>query len=227
MIGEVHENNDGQEYVVVERAGQSKSGNIKWKIRFVATGYETIVEKVQMKRGKIKDRLALTVFGVGYIGNVDVTPNKRAYNVWHKMLQRCYDTSDKSFGNYGAKGVYVDKRWHSFENFVHDIPLIDGYDKQLFESYVLQLDKDAKQAGVDNKVYSLETCTFMTKGENSALIDREARKHQFEATSPEGKVYTAAGIREFCREHGLTYPRVRLCLKGEAKTHKGWTFRPM
>jgi hypothetical protein len=224
MIGEVLENNAGQKYVILERAGKSNAGNIKWKIRFIATGYETVVEKVQMKRGKIKDRYAPDIFGVGYIGNIDAMNHKKEYNVWHKMLQRCYDPISKSFPDYGAKGVSVNPRWHSFENFVKDIPLVDGYDEGQFGIGNLNLDKDLKQQGVEHKIYSLETCTFMTRAENSSLIDREERKHEFTAVSPLGQVYKAKGLNEFCREHDLTKIRVRLCLKGEAKTHKGWTF---
>lgn len=225
MVGEQFENNSGQKYVVVQREGKSKSGNIRWLIRFLDTDYETVVEKVQMKRGKIKDRYAPDIFGVGFVGDIDVVNNKQAYNVWHKMLGRCYSESNKSYKDYGAKGVYVSKRWHSFENFVNDIPSIDGYDELLWEAGLLNLDKDAKQVGVQFKRYSLETCTFMSKAQNSALVDREHRKFDFVGIAPDGTKHNGHGIREFARQHGLTYERVRLCLKGEAKTHKGWTFQ--
>lgn len=224
MVGEILENSNGQKYVVLERAGQSKSGNVKWKIRFVSTGYETVVEKVQMKRGKIKDRYARDIFGIGYIGDTDAVSHKKEYNVWHKMLQRCYDTSCKSFKDYGAKGVAVHPRWHSFENFVNDIPLIDGYDKEQFGIGGLNLDKDLKQPGVQHKIYSLDTCTFMTKAENNALIDREERKKEFKAVSPTGEIFIVAGVGEFAREHGLIRQGITNCLQSRAKHHQGWTF---
>lgn len=225
MLGEKWENIAGQEYEVVERAGVSNSGNIKWRIRFLETGYETVVEKVQMKRGKIKDKYEPVIFNRGYLGDVKMVQHKKAYNIWYSMLERCYDPNIYSFRSYGAKGVYVDARWYSFEQFLEDIPNIDGYDDVLFHENKLVLDKDVKQIGKANKAYSLETCTFLTPEENNLHRDNEHRKHDFIAISPSGEEFKTKGIKEFAREHHLIYQAIRQCLTGVAKTHKGWTFR--
>jgi len=225
VIGEILENKSGQKYVVLATEGKSKSNNQKWRIRFLDTGYETVVEKVQMKRGKIKDRFARDILGVGYIGNADVVTNRRSYNIWHKMLRRCYDVTDNSYINYGGKGVTVAEEWCSFEQFVKDIPLIDGYDQSLFEAGVLNLDKDMKQMKAETKIYSLNTCTFLTKTKNSAIVDRTHLKKEFEAISPSGERLVALGIREFARNHGLIKQGITSCLQGRTRQHKGWTFR--
>lgn len=44
-----------------------------------------------------------------------------AYNSWKKMMQRCYDPSDKDYAHYGARGIKVCEHWHSVENFVSDM----------------------------------------------------------------------------------------------------------
>jgi len=44
------------------------------------------------------------------------------YECWCNMKRRCYDQSNKSYKNYGARGIYVCKRWKdSFENFYSDM----------------------------------------------------------------------------------------------------------
>ena len=40
---------------------------------------------------------------------------------WRSMHQRCYDPRHKSYKYYGARGVSVCRRWHSFEHFLADM----------------------------------------------------------------------------------------------------------
>ena len=43
------------------------------------------------------------------------------YRAWHNMLQRCTNPHNKSFVNYGARGIGVCERWRSFKNFHADM----------------------------------------------------------------------------------------------------------
>jgi hypothetical protein len=45
----------------------------------------------------------------------------REYQSWGAMMDRCYNPARKSYQSYGAKGVTVDLRWHTFENFLADM----------------------------------------------------------------------------------------------------------
>ena len=85
------------------------------------------------------------------------------------MIRRCYEQTHMYYYLYGGNGVTVCKRWHCFENFVADLPYIDGYDDEMFHNKELHLDKDLKQKGVGFKVYSLETCTFLPKNINGKI----------------------------------------------------------
>lgn len=49
---------------------------------------------------------------------MDKTPG---YNSWKAMMRRCYDKNFQSYKNYGAKGIIVEKSWHSFVNFHKDM----------------------------------------------------------------------------------------------------------
>lgn len=46
----------------------------------------------------------------------------RIYSIWSAMKERCYDKKNKSYKNYGARGIKVCDRWlNSFENFLYDM----------------------------------------------------------------------------------------------------------
>lgn len=53
--------------------------------------------------------------------------NKKAYNVWYQMVDRCTNPENKSYGKYGARGIIVSDDWMTFENFYRDMePFVDG-----------------------------------------------------------------------------------------------------
>lgn len=46
----------------------------------------------------------------------------KIYDVYLKMIDRCYKETDKGFINYGGRGIKVCDRWlESFENFLEDM----------------------------------------------------------------------------------------------------------
>jgi hypothetical protein len=45
----------------------------------------------------------------------------RIYNRWQNMRRRCYDPNNISYPYYGARGITVCERWHSFANFFADM----------------------------------------------------------------------------------------------------------
>jgi|DEB19_MinimDraft_3_1074340.scaffolds.fasta_scaffold35149_3 hypothetical protein len=47
--------------------------------------------------------------------------NTSTYRSWHMMLQRCYNKNNPSFIYYGERGITVDEKWRSFENFYKDM----------------------------------------------------------------------------------------------------------
>lgn len=53
----------------------------------------------------------------GYAGGKE----QPLHYVWRSMMARCYRTTDKSYHRYGARGIQVCERWHSYENFVIDM----------------------------------------------------------------------------------------------------------
>lgn len=46
----------------------------------------------------------------------------RTYNIYHAMMQRCYDKNQHAYKRYGGAGITVCDRWiESFENFLNDM----------------------------------------------------------------------------------------------------------
>lgn len=47
--------------------------------------------------------------------------NSPTYRSWQAMRQRCRNSNDPSFGNYGGAGVSIARRWDSFVTFLNDL----------------------------------------------------------------------------------------------------------
>jgi hypothetical protein len=62
------------------------------------------------------------------------------YTRWLNMHRRCYNKDAENYRYYGARGIRVCKRWHSFLNFAKDIVLFDGFN--LASKHILNLEMD-------------------------------------------------------------------------------------
>ena len=90
--------------------------------------------------------------------------HKRVARLWRDMIRRCYDENDPKYKNYGGNGVTVCKEWMNLSGFWNDIQQLENYGHwKNGEDY--QLDKDIRKHS--NKVYSKDTCKFVTKHENA------------------------------------------------------------
>lgn len=209
-------------FIVIRKTSEMQGRHYLYEVEFDewnGVKYKTLKQKSNIKYGKIKNPYFPSVCGVGYLGNASYRKNEFLYNKWQSMLGRCYNPKFPNYKYYGAKGVAVDEKWHSFENFLHDFPLIDGYDENNFHN--LELDKDIKLP--DNKIYSFETCSLVTKTEN--IAEEHKRKNKwFKAISPEGQTYENNNQSEFAREHNLKRNGLKAVLSNRQKTHKGWKF---
>lgn len=76
--------------------------------------------------------------------------NHRLYYVWDAMINRCHNPNNKAYKDYGARGIFVCKEWHSVENFIND----------MYPSYVEGLTLDRKD---NNLGYSKDNCRWATK----------------------------------------------------------------
>lgn len=150
---------------------------------------------------------------------------KKIYTVYNNMMKRCYNTNYSGYKSYGGKGVRVCEEWKgNFNKFLEDIDKVEGFKLNLFLQGELQLDKDYKQQGVKNKIYSLDTCKFVTQEENLSYMNDT--RQTFYVVSPIGDITKQIGLKRFCRDKDLNMSHAIQMLKGskKRKSIKGYQF---
>lgn len=120
----------------------------------------------------------------------------RIYNIWHGMLDRCYNEKAVSYNNYGGKGIAVCDRWkESIDNFIEDMGMPPSDEHTL--------DRLENSDG-----YHRDNCRWATpeeQGNNrstNVVLEHGARKQT---------------IAQWSRETGLTEDAIRHRLK------RGWS----
>ena len=106
------------------------------------------------------------------------------------------------------------------DNFIEDIDKIKGFDVDLFLEGKLYLDKDANT--LNNKIYCLEGCEFVTQVESNKR--KPNQQTHFKAVSPKGVIYYHHNQSEFARKFDLSQSKISECIRGEQSKHKGWVF---
>ncbi|AMR57297.1 hypothetical protein vB_PsyM_KIL3b_0050 [Pseudomonas phage vB_PsyM_KIL3b] len=154
--------NGGHEFVILSQQGKN------CVIQFTNTGWVRKANIDNIKAGKVKDLFEPSVYGVGYYGEFEKNSYwKQAKQLWQNMHKRCYCEKDLK-GYFGE--AFVSRDWHCFSNFLSDISKLKNFDLWLKgqngESLKYNLDKDLLIAGC--KVYSKETCQFVSESENKA-----------------------------------------------------------
>lgn len=85
------------------------------------------------------------------------------YQVWRDMLKRCYSPSYQAMRP-SYSGVQICQEWLKFSEFKRWMEGMDWHGRQL--------DKDL--LSVNGKIYSPESCCFVSKRVNSFMTDRAA-----------------------------------------------------
>ena len=202
---------------IVDRGNKYDS----YLVRFINTDTRKEFRKDQIISGYIRDPFAKRVCGVACTGDIKTKGKYKAYYaVWHDMINRCYNPNNKRYDSY--KNTEVENRWLVFKNFYEDCPEIEGFDKELFESGELVLDKDLKQRFYPKKIYSKDACTWVSKAVNNKVQDHQQK--MFYAKSPEGESFISCNISEFARIHNLNRKNISAVLHGKGKTVHGWRF---
>lgn len=217
FVGKTMTNNHGEKYEILYYTGRNEHAQHTYAVRFLSS--ESIKEKVTLNnicKGSVRDRFAPSVFGVGYLGNAKKSENKHAYNIWTSMLERCYRSESNNYLWYGSKGVKVCDAWLCFETFVNDLPNLPGYDEKLFKEGQIKLDKDIRSEE-DLRIYSPETCQFVTHAENmnEAFSRYNKEKSRKIVVFPDGHRELITNLSKFCKMYNLNYRNVYYRLNNE------------
>jgi len=195
-----------------------------YKVKFLKTGHIDEFRKDAIKRGDIRDKYAVTLCGVGIIGDIKTKGKYKPYYViWHGIINRCYNPDvQKKKHRKSYLNVTVCDRWKVFENFYHDCRELDGFDEKKFLDHEIVLDKDLRQRHSEHKVYSPKYCQWISAKENAKIQD--AQQKYFIAYAPDGTVYRDFNITEFAKKHNLERRHISGVLHGRCKSTAGWKF---
>lgn len=177
IIGNHYESNNFGFFTVIEHVDNSYHNSSFYKIKFDNTGSETIASYEAIRHGRVRDKYAPVVAGVGYTGSFEGVishPNIIIhYRPWNDMLHRCYNPNDKDYLYYGALGVTVDPRWFDFGIYFNDIQQLPGFNMKLRYPREYQLDKDYLQLHIpkSQRVYSKDTCIWLSKFDNMSVMN--------------------------------------------------------
>ena len=157
----------------------------------------------------------------GYLGNATYKGNEKLYFIWKGMIRRC--NCDTHIRHHCYINVSVSDRWMCFENFLCDVEQIDGWDKEKFLNNELQLDKDYKQMGKEYKIYSKDTCIWVSKYQNNVYQPNHCKPFRMIYPNGDEKIYFSQ--HQCARENNLEVSLICRCLSGERKTHKSFKFK--
>lgn len=145
-------------------------------VKFLDTGYETKAYFGNIKKGIVKDRSVPSVLGVGIVGDeltkVDGSCLKE-YSLWQRLLERCY--CEKFHVKYPTYlGCTASNGFKHFKIFKSWCQQQIGFGCLDDKGNHFELDKDLLIKG--NKVYSEDTCCFIPREINVALIYNQTKK---------------------------------------------------
>ena len=206
-----------------------------YRVKF-DTGYITHAMSSSLYRRQVWDPYFPSVANMGYFGegvhhSGIQGKQTQEYTCWKSMIQRCYSpVKQQECPTY--KGCTVDERWLNFQNFCNDIPHLDGYKewKASFNKTRWHLDKDKQ--GTDSKLYSKDTCMFLSQEENiHEMWERRGpnhlTRHTYEGTRlSDGykEIFRSAGA--FKRKYNITGKPHDVAVRKENRTQTcGWDFK--
>lgn len=110
---------------VIDIAYPAPSGGTRWRCRCIC-GKEKDVYRGHLISGKSKSCGCLRAETTKKIATKHGRRKDPVYQIWRGMLNRCSNSSDTSYQNYGGRGITVCDRWNiskggSFENFLDDM----------------------------------------------------------------------------------------------------------
>lgn len=106
---------------VVERA-PATDNRARW-FCLCKCGKKTSVSGTNLRSGKTKSCGCLRALSLRSIATVHGGSKHPLYTRWLLMHARCYDPENNRYYRYGARGIKVCRRWHSFRAYLSDVAL--------------------------------------------------------------------------------------------------------
>ena len=169
-----------------------KDGHRVWLCR-CDCGNETIssTSNLRDKRTKVRScgcmKAASLMAAVLKHGNNRGSGRTKEYRAWSHMKGRCENPSDKSYPNYGGRGICVCQRWQDFKGFLEDMgPAPSSHHS------IERIDNDGP--------YAPENCRWATREEQAQNTTRTIKI--------DGRC-----LKYVCADRGLSYEAVQMRLR--------------
>ena len=107
----------------IKIAGMSAQGKTLWECQ-CSCGKNTVVDISKLRNGHTRSCGCLKYkasFKHGYATRELHSKRLKEYGVWEAMRQRCQNSNNKAYKNYGGRGIQVCQRWNSFKLFLQDM----------------------------------------------------------------------------------------------------------
>jgi hypothetical protein len=242
IIGRQYSNSKGGVFEILSKTPIKSGDRCMYLVRFLNTGNHRLAYRHHITKGSVFDNgtkytpLEIERIGCGISPKGEVfwtsgvgkhkasTGNgkhTKEYRTWYGMKKRC-ENMDGEHSSY--EKVTVCDRWHNFQNFCDDIIKLEGYSEWKNTDDLYHLDKDLRQQGSECKVYSPETCVFITKTENNAIRHGlygslfvgvrilDSYKEEFSV------------IADFARKYNIEQSNISAVIRGKRNMAGGWKF---
>lgn len=143
----------------------------------------------------------------------------KVYQLWYNMNKRCYNPKSPDYKYYGEKGVTTSEDWKILDKFIEQIDEVKGFNKEKFLNGELVLDKDTEK--MDNNIYSLEDCEFISKAMSNKRKPSQQRKFNVYYNDEHKGIFHSQS--EVSRLFGIRQGTISWCLIND-KVYKGWYF---
>ena len=120
------ENNQNKSLVLIKDLGYVYHGkNIKNRTRYglyrCFCGIEFRAQMSKIKTNNIKSCGCYRRKRMIEINTIHGLRNHKLYIVWKNIIERCTNSQNKSYKNYGGRGISICEKWLDLENFINDM----------------------------------------------------------------------------------------------------------
>lgn len=180
--------------VVIERA-LSDDAHTKWKCQ-CDCGNQCTVYGYSLKSNNTRSCGCYKTENAKKLYSTVRQNDKSLYAIWNGIKQRCLNKNNKSYSNYGGRGIKIDEKWaNNYEEF-YNWAIKSGYRKGL------QIDRED-----NNGNYCESNCRFVSR-HTQANNKRNVKLYEIDGISK--------SISQWCKEYNQDYflVRQRICKLG-------------
>lgn len=145
---------------------------------------------------------------------------KRLFTIWVNLKQRCYNPNCKEYKFYGLIGITIFDQWkHDYKSF-KKWALNNGYQEGL------TIDKDiiCEKENIHPKIYSPDTCMWITKRENSMEANKRSGRMKiiYQYDFDKNLINTYFSQNEASRQTNISQGNIGMVLRGKRKSAGGF-----